>query len=104
MRQLHAKEKTGIILLEIRQAGQLQGIEIVELRSPLTPDGPPNRVDLGAEVLPYVTVPQPAPPVVISGLGTGAPESQYVYQHGKTSSAQHGKLYAIRSTTNSTSP
>ena len=100
LRQLFAKEKTGIMLLEIRQAGQLQGLEIVELRSPLTPDGPPNRVDLGFEVMPYVTMPQPAPPVVVSGLGTGTPESQYVYQHTKPSSAQFGELYAIRGTTN----
>jgi hypothetical protein len=98
LRQLYARDKTGIILLEYRQAGALLGIEIVELRSPLVPDGPPNRVDLGHPLLPYVAPPQPVPPVVTEGLGAGNPQTQFVYQHNKPASTQHGELYAVRST------
>ncbi len=96
LRQLYAKLKTGFILLEYRQAGQFLGIEIVELRSPLAPDGPPSRADLGFQFQPYVSTTQPEPPIVVAGLGTGDPASQFVYQHVRPSSVQNGQIYAIR--------
>lgn len=99
--QLYAKDKTGLILIECRENGVFQGIEIVALRSNRTPDGPPTRVDLGAQILPHVTATNPAPPVVTKGLGTGTPETVYAYRHNTASSPQFNELYAVRKTDNS---
>ena len=97
---LYAKDKTGLLLIEYRQNGAFLGIEIVALRSNLVLDGPPTLVDLGSRVVPFVAATDPAPPVVIKGLGTGSPESQFLYLHAKQPSPQSGFLFAIRKTAN----
>ncbi len=97
---LYAKDRTGLILVEYRENGQFLGIEIVALRSNLTLDGPPTKVDLGSRLEPFVTAADPAPPVVIRGLGSGTPETQFLYLHAKQPSPQAGFLFAIRRTGN----
>ncbi len=99
---LYAKDNTGMLLIEYRQNGFFLGLEIVALRSNLVPDGPPTRVDLGFQLFPFVPPPDPAPPVVIKGLGTGTPQSQFLYLHAQQPSPQSGFLYAIRRTADPT--
>jgi len=97
---LYAKDLTGLILLEYRQNGQFLGVEVVELRSNLVPDGAPTLARIGSRLLPFTAPPTPAPPVVTKGLGTGTPESQFVYQHANQASPQFGSVFAIRKTAN----
>jgi hypothetical protein len=97
--RLYAKDKTGLILLEYRENGVFKGIEIVALRSDKTRDGI-TRVDLGSQILPFVAPTNPAPPVVIKGLGTGPPESVFVHRHSVATSPQFNQLYAVRKTDN----
>jgi hypothetical protein len=96
--QLYAKDRTGLILLEYRQNGVFQGIEIVELRSNLVPDGPPPLADMGSQLNPFNPAPAFASPFVTKGLGTGTPGTEYLYQHVNPASPQNGFLFATRPT------
>jgi hypothetical protein len=51
-------------------------------------------------MVPFTLPPTSAPPVVVKGLGTGPPETQFVYQHANQSSVQFGAPFAIRKTAN----
>lgn len=95
---LFAKDRVGLMLLEYRENGQFAGIEIVALRSNLVLDGPPTLTDLGFPFLPSTPPLAPAPPVVIRGLGTGSPETQFVHLHADPASPQSVSLFAIRRT------
>src|SRR6266850_510220 len=95
---LYAKDRTGIILLEYRENGAFAGLEIVAVRSNITPDGPPTLTDIGSQLIPFTLPPTSAPPVVVKGLGIGPPESQFVYQHANQSSPQYGSVFAVRKT------
>ncbi|MBI2926732.1 MAG: hypothetical protein HYY24_13630 [Verrucomicrobia bacterium] len=97
---LFAKDRLGLMLLEYRENGQFAGIEIVALRSNLTLDGPPTLTDIGSKLLPFTRPLNPVPPVVIRGLGTGSPETQFVHQHINPASPQNVSLFAIRRTAN----
>jgi len=97
---LYAKDKTGLILLEYRENGGFRGVEIVALRSNFTPDGPATALDLGSQLVPFISAATSAPPVVTAGLGTGTPETQFIYQYVNPSSTQNGSLFAIRKTSN----
>jgi len=99
--QLVAAETTGLILLEYRNAGAFQGLEIVELRSPNAPSGSSISSDIGDRLLPSVVVPDPAEPALSQGDDPSAPRSGglngFAYQH-QAPGSQKGQIFAIKKT------
>ena len=94
---LHARQKTGMVLLEVNDGapGNLVGIEVVEIRPYLPIIQPATATTIGSQLLPLQTVERPAEPHIPKGLNLPA----YIYWH-RTPGLNYDDLFAVRRTTN----
>ena len=96
--RIHAREKRGMILVEIRRGNQLAGLEVVQVRDAREAVGAPTQVDIGFPLRPaLLSFDFTIAPEVTSGLFPQSPAQNYVYQHG-VEGPQQGYVYAVRKT------